>query len=138
MSRYHLSENLLTKVPLSIVSTMSQPTRKTVATAATSAAPLQILLYTLPVWGACMALTLFMPMTGLITSIIMIICLLVLPFKARHGRCPNCGRPKVFPFSGFGNACKGCGEELVLRGNEIHQLEAKHKGHRPGTGRTFT
>lgn len=116
---------------------MHSTARKTVATASTSAAPLQILLYTLPVWGACIALTLFMPMTGIITSIIMAICLLVLPFTARRGRCPACQTLKTFPFSGFGNGCKGCGEELVLRGSEIHQLEPK-KNPRPGTGRTLT
>ncbi|MES0371880.1 MAG: hypothetical protein ABUK11_06330 [Mariprofundaceae bacterium] len=117
---------------------MSHPARKTIATSTTSPAPLQIILYTLPVWGASMALTLFMPMTGVITSTIMIICILVLPFKARRGCCPACNRSKTFPFSGFGNACKGCGEELVLRKNEIHLLEPKQKNSRPGTGRTYT
>lgn len=117
---------------------MSHPIRKTVATSDTSPAPLQILLYTLPVWGASMALTLFMPMTGMITSIFMAICLLVLPFKARKGQCPSCKTPKLLPFSGFGNRCKGCGEEIVLRGNEFHLLEARTKRGRAGSGRTFT
>jgi hypothetical protein len=117
---------------------MNHPVRKTIATAASTPAPLQILLYTLPVWGASMALTLFMPITGIITSVIMAICLLILPFKARRGRCPACETVKTLPFSGFGNACKGCGGELVLRDREIHLLEAKQKSRRPGTGRTFT
>jgi len=114
---------------------MSSPVRKTVATSETSAAPLQILLYTLPLWGASMALTLFMPMTGIITSIIMVVCLLVLPFKARRGLCPACERPKTLPFSGFGNSCRGCGEEIVLRGREFHLLETRTKGRIAGTGR---
>jgi len=82
-----------------------------------------------------MALTLFMPMTGIITSIIMGVCLLVLPFKARRGHCPACDRPKTLPFSGFGNACKGCGGEVVLRGGKFHLLEAKARQQRAGSGR---
>jgi len=85
-----------------------------------------------------MALTLFMPMTGIITSSIMAICLFVLPFKARRGHCPTCETPKVLPFSGFGNICKGCGNEVVLRDQKFHLLEAKQKKRRSGTGRTFT
>ncbi len=117
---------------------MTQPVRKTIATSVTSPAPLQAFLYTLPVWGGCMVLTLFMPMTGILTSSVMAVCLLVLPFKTRRGHCPTCGTPKILPFSGFGNACKGCGNEVVLRGHEFHLLEAKQKSRRSGTGRTFT
>jgi hypothetical protein len=83
-----------------------------------------------------MALTLFMPMTGIITSAVMIICLLVLPFKARRGLCPACERPKTLPFSGFGNSCRGCGGEVVLRGDEFHLLEAKTGEKRAGSGRS--
>ncbi len=114
---------------------MSHSVRKTIATSETSPAPVRIILSTLPVWGASMALTLFMPTTGIITSIIMAVCLLVLPFKARRGLCPACERPKTLPFSGFGNSCKGCGGEVVLRGDRFHLLEAKAKGRRAGSGR---
>ncbi len=115
---------------------MSHPVRKTVATSETSPAPVRIILFTLPVWGASMALTLFMPMTGIITTVIMVICLLVLPFKARRGLCPACERPKTLPFSGFGNTCKGCGGEVVLRGDKFHLLEVKAREQRAGSGRT--
>jgi len=114
---------------------MNRPFRNTVATATTKPAPLQILLFTLPIWGASALLALFMPMTGIITSIIVGSCLLILPFKARRGLCPNCQTPKTFPFSGFGNSCKGCGEELVLRSNEIHQIEPRPASSVPGSGR---
>lgn len=114
---------------------MAHPLRSTVATSPASPAPLRILLYSLPVWGGCILLTFFMPITGIITSIVGGLCLLVLPFKAKRGRCPACGTIKIFPFSGFGNACKECGEELVLRGSEIHQLEPKPATPRPGSGR---
>ena len=114
---------------------MNRPLRETVATAPTKPAPLQILFYTLPIWFAAAALTLFMPTTGIITSIIVAICVLVLPFKARRGFCPNCEKPKTLPFSGFGNRCKGCGEELVLRNNELHQIEPKATRSVPGSGR---
>jgi len=114
---------------------MSHLFRNTVATTVTKPAPLQILLFTLPIWGASVALTLFMPMTGIITSIIIGSCLLVLPFKARRGLCPNCQTPKTLPFSGFGNNCKGCGEELVLRNNELHQIEPRPASSTPGSGR---
>jgi hypothetical protein len=83
-----------------------------------------------------MALTLFMPMTGIITSVVMIFCLLVLPFKARRGLCPACEMPKTLPFSGFGNSCRGCGGEVVLRGDEFHLLEAKTGEKRAGSGRS--
>jgi len=114
---------------------MSHLQRSTVATSPATPAPLHILAYTLPLWGACLLLTFFMPVTGIVTSVVIGLCLLVLPFKARRARCPSCGTPKTFPFSGFGNQCKGCGEELVLRGNEIHQLERKPERARPGSGR---
>jgi len=114
---------------------VSRPHRRTIATAPASPAPLHILAYTLPLLGFCLFLAFFMPATGIITSIIAAVCLLVLPFKAKRAHCPACGTAKTFPFSGFGNACKGCGEELVLRGNEIHQLEAKTAVRRPGSGR---
>jgi len=114
---------------------MSHPVRNTIATSKTSAAPIQIILFTLPIWGASMILTLFMPMTGIITSIIMAVCLLVLPFKARRGLCPACEKPKTLPFSGFGNRCKGCGKEIVLRGSEFHLLEARTNARIDGSGR---
>jgi len=114
---------------------MSHPVRTTVATSPASPAPLQILLYTVPIWGGCLLLTFFMPITGIVTSVVAALCLLVLPFKARRGKCPACGTTKTFPFSGFGNACKSCGEELVLRRDEIHQLEPRPEKPRPGSGR---
>lgn len=132
MSRSHLLVNRLSeKADLQ----MNKPLRGTVATTTTRPAPLQILLYTLPVWGVSVALTLFMPMTGIITSIIIGCCLLILPFTARRGFCPNCQTPKTLPFSGFGNHCKGCGEELVLRDNELHQIEPRPTNSTPGPGR---
>lgn len=114
---------------------MGRPIRETVATSVTKPAPMRIILFTLPIWGAALLLTFFMPMTGIVTSILAGICLLVLPFKARRGLCPNCQTPKTLPFSGFGNACRGCGEELVLRGDQLHQIEPRSQMPRPGSNR---
>ncbi len=115
---------------------MTGANRQTIATSATTAAPLQILLYTLPLWGASLGMTLFMPITGIITSVVIAYCLLILPFKARRGPCPNCQAIKTLPFSGFGNRCRRCGEELVLRNGEFHLLEPGDKAPRPGSGRS--
>lgn len=113
---------------------MNRTERKSIATTPASPAPLHILAMTLPLWGACLLLTFFMPVTGIVTSLVIGLCLLVLPFKARRGACPNCSMMKTLPFSGFGNCCRGCGEELVLRGNQIHLLEPRPKRPRPGSG----
>jgi len=114
---------------------MGHSPRTTVATATATPAPLHILIYTLPLWFFFLLLTFFMPITGIVTSIVIAICLLVLPFTAKRALCPACGRAKTLPFSGFGNRCKGCGVELVLRGSEIHQLEPKPEKARPQSGR---
>ncbi|MDX8382688.1 MAG: hypothetical protein R8M45_01325 [Ghiorsea sp.] len=109
--------------------------RETLAKSRSLAAPIRIVLHTLPWWGLSMLLLLFMPITGFISAIIMAICLFILPFKARYGHCPQCRHGKLFPFSGFGYACKGCGQELVLRGRDIHLLEAKKTARKAGLGR---
>ncbi|MDX8387886.1 MAG: hypothetical protein R8M46_05040 [Ghiorsea sp.] len=111
-------------------------TKKTLDTSASFAAPFRIILYTFPVWGAFLLLMFVMPMTGLVGSIIIAISLFLLPFKARRGVCPRCTTVKLFPFSGFGNACKGCGGELVLRGKIIHLLEKRSDQAVAGTGRS--
>jgi len=109
--------------------------RKTLQQVPSKPAPFRVLLLTLPAWGASLALTFVMPLTGVVGSVLIVVCVLVLPFKARQGACPSCGRRKLFPFSGFGSYCKGCGKELVLRGREIHLLEEKVSRGKPGTGR---
>ena len=109
--------------------------RATLKIAESKAAPMRVILYTLPLWAGSALLTFVMPLTGTVTFIVIILCLLVLPFKARTGICPECGTSKMFPFSGFGSACKGCGNELVLRGEEIHLLEKKSGKAKVGTGR---
>lgn len=91
----------------------------------------------LPIWASCVVLMLFMPITGVIGAVVVAWCVLVLPFKARRGACPKCQTRKTFLFSGFGGQCKGCGEELVLRGKLIHQLEPKARDARPGLGRSL-
>lgn len=85
----------------------------------------------MPWLAIAIPLSLFMPATGIISTLILGPAILILPFKARRGPCPACNRLKTFPFSGFGNACKGCGEEIVLRGEEIHLLEPRAKEPRP-------
>jgi len=115
--------------------TMQQPSRQTLATSPAKPAPIRIILLSLPLWGASVALMLFMPLTGIISFIVIAVCLCWLPFKAKHGTCPACHTPKTFPFSGFGSLCKGCNYELVLRGSKIHQI-AKNKRPRYGSGRS--
>ncbi len=109
--------------------------RQTIQVTASAAAPLQIVLYTLPLWATSLLLMFFMPLTGFITFVLIAVCLFILPFKARVGACPACATKKMFPFSGFGSACKGCGQELVLRGEKIHLLEEKSKQAITGSGR---
>lgn len=110
---------------------MSRTERQTLARSSASLTPFRIILFTLPWLAAAIVLALFMPATGTVSTLILAPALLILPFKARRGPCPACGTHKTFPFSGFGNACKGCGEEIVLRGEEIHLLEPKARRVRP-------
>lgn len=110
---------------------MSRIERKTLERSQASPAPLRIVVLTLPWLAAAMGIALFMPTTGIVSTLILAPALLILPFKARRGPCPACGTSKTFPFSGFGNNCKGCGEEIVLRGEEIHLLEPKPSQMRP-------
>jgi len=112
-----------------------RPQRQTLKTSSTQRAQLQIVLYVLPLWIASMLLSFFMPFTGVIGSIVAFIALFTLPFKARKGECPECGRVRLFPFSGFGGACKGCGQDIVLRGEDIHLLEPRGNAAVDGSGR---
>ena len=112
-----------------------QPTRKTLATSNTTPAPLRIMIFTLPLWGLSLLLMLFMPFTGMVSFVCMAVCLLWLPFTARHGLCPQCQHPKTIAFSGLGSACKGCGADLVLREHLIHHIEPKKR--RYGSGRSI-
>ncbi|MCF6208415.1 MAG: hypothetical protein L3J61_03375 [Ghiorsea sp.] len=109
--------------------------RKTLTTSPTKPAPLRILLYSLPLWGGSILLIFAMPLTGIVSSIFIAGCLLVLPFKAKQGEWPSGGKDKLFPFSGMGGMCKSCGQELVLRGKLIHLLEPKSNRAKPGSGR---
>ncbi|MDQ6990250.1 MAG: hypothetical protein Q9M11_00775 [Mariprofundaceae bacterium] len=106
----------------------------TIAILPAKPAPFRIIFLSLPLWGLSLGLSFFMPLTGIFSFVIIGICLFWLPFKAKQGCCPNCQRLKVFPFSGFGNRCKACGCELVLRGNYIHQIEPRKQA-RHGSGR---
>ncbi len=110
------------------------PMRKTLATSPAKPAPLRVLLYSLPLWGGSILLIFAMPLTGIITSVVIAGCVFILPFKARRGACPKCGKLRLFPFSGFGGKCKGCGEDIVLRGNAIHLIEPR-QGYVDGSGR---
>ncbi len=114
---------------------MVRPKRQTLKTAPAKKAPMQIIALILPVWFITSMLSFFMPWTGVIASILTMIALFVLPFKAKKGACPNCGRKRLFPFSGFGGPCKGCGQDIVLRGNDIHLLEPRSTKPVPGSGR---
>jgi len=116
-------------------STQQPTSRQTLATTPASPAPFRIIMLSLPLWGASLLLTLVMPLTGFISFILIALCLVYLPFKAKRGACPECQRLKTFPFSGFGSTCKGCHYELVLRGSEIHQIEEKSHV-RYGSGRS--
>ena len=109
--------------------------RKTLATSPAKPAPLRILLYSLPLWGGSILLVFAMPLTGIVSCILVAGCVLVLPFKAKQGACPACKCKRLFPFSGVGGLCKGCGEDIVLRGNDIHLLEPKDNTPSPGSGR---
>jgi len=112
--------------------TVSQPT---LATSTAKPAPFRIIFLSLPLWGLSLLLMFFMPLTGLISSILIGFCLFYLPFKAKQGECPHCHTLKTFPFSGFGSRCKGCEYELVLRGDKIHQIQPRTHP-RKGSGRT--
>ncbi len=112
------------------------PTRQTLQTAHVKKAPMQIVMVILPVWLVSLVLSFAMPFTGIFFSLVAMLALFTLPFKAREGACPACGTKKLFPFSGFGGICKGCGHELVLRDNMIHLLEEKPKRARTGSGRS--
>jgi len=116
-------------------STQQATSRQTIATTSASPAPFRIIMLSLPLWGASLLLTFVMPLTGFISFILIALCLVYLPFKAKRGACPECQRFKTFPFSGFGSLCKGCNYELVLRGSEIHQIE-KNTHPRYGSGRS--
>jgi len=109
--------------------------RQTIATSPAAPAPFHIIILSLPLWGASLMLMLFMPFTGIISFIVIAICIIFLPFKAKRGTCPHCQTLKTFPFSGCGSLCKKCGHELVLRGSFIHQIEARTTP-RYGSGRT--
>ncbi len=114
-----------------------RPRRETLKISPAQAAPVQIIVYTLPLWGASLLLMFAMPITGIVSSLVIAGCVFVLPFKAKKGECPGCGRKRLFPFSGFGSACKGCGEDIVLRENEIHLLEPRSRAAVDGSGRGF-
>jgi len=90
-----------------------------------------MLLFTLPVCAGCFVLIIAMPLTGTLLSFVMFIGLFILPFTAKRGECPACNAPRLFPFSGIGGHCKNCGEEIVLRGSEVHQIEPKQQTPRP-------
>ncbi len=109
--------------------------RQTIQISDSVPASLRIIFYTLPLWAGSLILMFVMPLTGLVTFVLIATCLFILPFKARQGKCPACSTSKTFPFSGYGSACKGCGQELVLRGEAIHLLEAKSKSVVAGSGR---
>jgi len=110
---------------------LSQPT---LATSPAKPAPFRIIFLSLPLWGLSLMLMFFMPLTGLLGSLLIGVCLFWLPFKAKQGCCPNCQTLKTFPFSGFGGRCKGCEYELVLRGDLIHQIQPRIHS-RQGSGR---
>ena len=112
-----------------------RPQRKTIKTTPAKAAPFRILLFSLPLWGGSILLIFMMPITGIVSSLVIAGCVFVLPFKARKGECPECGKLKLFPFSGFGSACKGCGQDIVLRGEDIHLLEPRSNTPVSGSGR---
>ena len=112
-----------------------RPQRKTLKTTSAKHAPLRVLLYSLPVWGGSILLIFMMPLTGIVSSFIIAGCILILPFKARKGECPECGKLKLFPFSGVGGVCKGCGQDIVLRGEDIHLLEPRSETPIAGSGR---
>jgi len=114
---------------------MVRPQRQTLKTSPAKKAPIQIVMVVLPIWGVTMVLSFFMPITGVVGSVLALFALFTLPFKAKKGPCPECGRQKVFPFSGFGGGCKGCGQDIVLRGNDIHLIEPRSKQPTPGSGR---
>ena len=118
-----------------LISMICNMTRQTMKTSKSSPAPLRIICYSLPIWALSLMLMFVMPLTGFVTFVLVILCLFILPFKARYGACPDCNQGKLFPFSGFGSACRQCRQELVLRGHEIHLLEAKKARNRPGSGR---
>ncbi|MDQ7001888.1 MAG: hypothetical protein Q9N02_04280 [Ghiorsea sp.] len=112
-----------------------RPKRKTLKITIATAAPLRILLFSLPLWGGSLLLIFMMPLTGIVSSFVIAGCVFILPFKAKKGECPACGKLKLFPFSGFGSQCKGCGEDIVLRGEDIHLLEPKSNTPIAGSGR---
>ncbi len=114
---------------------MVRPQRQTLKTSPAKKAPMQIVAFILPIWLMTGLLSFFMPWTGMIGSVLAMIALFTLPFKAKKGACPNCGRERLFPFSGFGGPCKDCGQDIVLRGDDIHLLEPRSTVPVPGSGR---
>jgi len=112
-----------------------RPQRETLKTSTSSKAPMRIVLVLLPIFILALLLCFFMLLTGIVSTILVAIALFTLPLKARKGQCPECGREKLFPFSGFGSACKGCGQDIVLRGENIHLLEPRSHTPVAGSGR---
>ena len=112
-----------------------RPQRQTLKTSSSVKAPMRIVFFLLPLLLIGLLLCFFMPLTGMIISALLVVALFALPSKARKGECPECGREKLFPFSGFGSACKGCGQDIVLRGEEIHLLEPRSNTPVVGSGR---
>ncbi|MDQ7003805.1 MAG: hypothetical protein Q9N67_02330 [Ghiorsea sp.] len=112
-----------------------RPQRQTLKISASSKAPMRIVLFLLPMLAVALMLCFVMPLTGIVSTVIIMIALLTLPLKARKGECPECGHVKMFPFSGFGGACKGCGKDIVLRGEEVHLLEPRSQVPVVGSGR---
>ena len=118
-----------------MISKQHHYTRKTLATSTARAAPLRIILLSLPFGGLSILLMLFMPLTGMISFVCITLCLFWLPFTAKRGNCPQCQQPKTIAFSGFGSKCKTCAADLVLREHLIHHIEPKK--HRYGSGRSI-
>ncbi|MDQ6978668.1 MAG: hypothetical protein Q9M09_00650 [Mariprofundaceae bacterium] len=110
---------------------MGKKVRATIATSETKPAPWRVLCYTVPLWGGALLLSVAMPLTAVLSLVVLSGCLFILPFKARRGLCPHCQRPKLVPFSGVGGSCKGCGVDLVLRNKVLHYIEAVPKAARP-------
>jgi len=111
--------------------TMTKKIRATIATSETRPAPWRVLFYSIPLWGIALLLLIAMPLTAVLSLLVLAVCLFILPFKARRGLCPHCQHPKLIPFSGLGGQCKGCGVDLVLRNKQLHYIEAAPKPARP-------
>ncbi len=114
-----------------------RPQRRTLKTSPAQHAQFQVVFYILPFLVLTMILFFFMPLTGMIGFVFTLFALFVLPFKARKGRCPECGRMRLFLFSGFGGVCQGCRQDVVLRGEAIHLLEPRSRDAVDGSGRGY-